>query len=607
MSEDTRSAEKESVADVVVERLTAWDVERIYGYAGDGNNPLLGALRRSGVGPRFMRARHEEAAAFMAVGDAKYSGQAGVVCSTQGPGAAHLLNGLYDAKLDSVPVVALVAQQHTSVLGSGYQQEIDLAAVFADVAGPYMQTVASAEQVPMVLDRAFRAALTYRTPVMVVLPHDVQNLPAPELGDELDQEHGVVVTAPEWTHGVVTPRDDDVARAVEVLDAGERIAILAGRGVAGARDELMELAERLDAGVTMSLLGKPYVDESSPLVGGTMGHLGTTASARILQNCDTLLIVGSNDPWTEFYPRPGQARAVQIDLDPANLANRYPVEVGMVGEAAYALRALTERVASRDRSTWRSDVETWVGQWREISRERAEVTARGLNPELVARRLAECLPHDARLSVDVGSSVYHYVRQMDLPTSVPAHLSSTLASMGCGVPYALAAKAGAPGRPVALLAGDGAMQMLGINELITVAESWPGWEDPVMVVVVLSNRDLAEVSWEQRESEAQPRFARSQEVPGFDMAGYAELLGLRGVRVETAEEVAPALEAAFSADRPTVIDAVTDPDIPLLPPFPHGREMLESMRTGLRAEGEAGSHALELLETYARMEEERFT
>lgn len=606
MSEDTQSAEEKSVADVVVERLTAWDVERIYGYAGDGNNPLLGALRRSGVGPRFMRARHEEAAAFMAVGDAKYSGQAGVVCSTQGPGAAHLLNGLYDAKLDSVPVVALVAQQHTSVLGSEYQQEIDLAAVFSDVAGPYMQTVASAEQVPMVLDRAFRASLTYRTPVVVALPHDVQNLPAPELGDELDQEHGVVVTAPEWTHGVVTPRDD-VARAIEVLDAGKRIAILAGRGVAGARDELMELAERLDAGVTMSLLGKPYVDESSPLVGGTMGHLGTTASARILQNCDTLLIVGSNDPWTEFYPRPGQARAVQIDLDPANLANRYPVEVGMVGEAAYALRALAGRVASRDRSAWRSDVETWVGQWREISRERAEVTARGLNPELVSRRLAECLPHDARLSVDVGSSVYHYVRQMDLPTSVPAHLSSTLASMGCGVPYALAAKAGAPGRPVALLAGDGAMQMLGINELITVAESWPGWEDPVMVVVVLSNRDLAEVSWEQRESEAQPRFARSQEVPGFDMAGYAELLGLRGVRVETAEELAPALEAAFSADRPTVIDAVTDPDIPLLPPFPHGREMLESMRTGLRAEGEAGSHALELLETYERMEEERFT
>lgn len=596
-----------TVADLVVERLVAWDVERIYGYAGDGNNPLLGALQRAEIAPTFGRARHEESAAFMAVADAKYSGAVGVMTSTQGPGAIHLLNGLYDAKLDSVPVVALVAQQHTSVLGSGYQQEINLGNVFADVAGPYLQTVTSAEQAPMVIDRAFRSALTHRTPVVVILPHDVQNAEAPELGEDLDQEHGVVVTAPEWTHGVTTPRDDDVARAVEVLDAGERIAILAGRGVAGAQAELMELAERLDAGVTMSLLGKPYVDESSPLVGGTMGHLGTTASARILQNCDTLLIVGSNDPWTEFYPEPGRARAVQIDLDPVHLANRYPIEVGMVGDAAAALRELTGRVADRDRSAWRGDVETWVGQWWEISRMRSEVPARGLNPELVARRLGERLPHDARLAVDVGSSVYHYVRQISLPTTVPAHLSSTLASMGCGIPYAIAAKATAPAKPVAVLAGDGAIQMLGINELITVSEAWPSWEDPTMVIVVLSNRDLAEVSWEQRESEAQPRFARSQDVPPFDVAGYAELLGLRGVRVDDPDQLVPALEEAFLADRPTVIDAITDPDMPLLPPFPHGREMVESMRTGLLAEGAAGEHALELLEAYARMEEERFT
>ncbi|WP_314034874.1 thiamine pyrophosphate-requiring protein [Dietzia sp. CH92] len=596
-----------TVADLVVERLVAWDVERIYGYAGDGNNPLLGALRRSEIAPVFGRARHEESAAFMAVADAKYSGAVGVVTSTQGPGAMHLINGLYDAKLDSVPVVALVAQQHTSVLGSGYQQEINLGEVFSDVAGPYLQTVAAAEQVPLVLDRAFRSALTHRTPVVVILPHDVQNAPAPELGEELDQEHGVVVTAPEWTHGVTVPRDDDVARAVDVLDAGERIAFLVGRGAAGARAEVMELAERLGAGVTMSLLGKPYVDESSPLVGGTMGHLGTTASARILQNCDTLVIIGSNDPWTEFYPEPGQARAVQIDLDPVHLANRYPIEVGMVGDATHALRELIARVAEKDRSAWRASVEEWVRQWREIARMRSEVPARGLNPELVARRLADHMPHDARLAVDVGSSVYHYVRQMDLPTSVPAHLSSTLASMGCGIPYAIAAKATAPNKPVAVLAGDGAIQMLGINELITVAEAWPAWEDPTMVIVVLSNRDLAEVSWEQRESESQPRFARSQEVPEFDMAAYAELLGLRGIRVEDPDQLVPALEEAFSADRPTVIDAITDPDVPLLPPFPHGREMLESMRTGLRAEGAAGEHALSLLETYARMEEERFT
>lgn len=592
----------ETVADLVVDRLVEWDVERVYGYAGDGNNPLLGALHRAEIAPRFMRARHEESAAFMAVADAKYSGGVGVVNSTQGPGAVHLLNGLYDAKLDSVPVVALVAQQHTSVLGSDYQQEIDLASVFDDVAGPFMQTVASPEQLPMVLDRAFRSALTHRDPVVVVIPHDVQNAAAPDLG----QEHGQVVTAPEWTHGVVTPRDDDVARAVEVLDAGQKVAILAGRGVARAQNELMDLAEKLDAGVTMSLLGKPYVDESSPLVGGTMGHLGTTASSRILQECDTLLIVGSNDPWTEFYPPPGQARAVQIDLDPAMLANRYPVEVGLVGDAALALQELCSRVASRDRSAWRADVEKWVSQWRDISRERAEVPAVPLNPELVARTLAQYIPHDARLAVDVGSAVYHYVRQISLPTSVDAHLSSTLASMGCGIPYAIAAKSSAPARPTVVLAGDGAMQMLGINELITVAEAWPGWEDPTFVVVVLSNRDLSEVSWEQREAEQMPRFGPSQDVPAFDMAGYAELLGLRGIRVEGPGGLDVALETAFSADRPTVIDAVTDPDVPLLPPFPHGAQLAESMATGLRAEGDAGARGLELLETYVRIEEDRY-
>lgn len=593
----------ETVADLVVDRLVEWDVERVYGYAGDGSNPLLGALRRADVAPRFMRARHEESAAFMAVADAKFSGGVGVVNSTQGPGAVHLLNGLYDAKLDSVPVVALVAQQHTSVLGSDYQQEIDLASVFDDVAGPFLQTVASSEQMPMVLDRAFRSALTHNAPVVVIIPHDVQNAPDPDLG----QQHGEVVTSPEWTHGVTAPRDDDVARAVEILDAGQRIAILAGRGVVHSERELMELAERLDAGITMSLLGKQYVDESSPLVGGTMGHLGTTASGRILQNCDTLLIVGSNDPWTEFYPAPGQARAVQIDLDPAMLANRYPVEVGLVGDAGPAMRALTERVAQRDRSAWRADVEKWVGQWHEISRERAEVSAWPLNPELVARRLAEHMPHDSRLAVDVGSAVYHYVRQMFLPTRVPAHLSSTLASMGCGIPYAVAAKVTAPSRPVVVLAGDGAMQMLGINELITVAESWPGWDDPRMVIVVLRNGDLAEVSWEQREAEQQPRFVPSQDVPSFDMAGYAELLGLNGLRVEETGQIDEAMDAAFAADRPTVVEAVSDPDVPLLPPFPHGRTMLEGMRTGLRTEGESGTRGLELLETYARIEEERFT
>ncbi len=587
------------VSDLVVERLLAWGTARIYGYAGDGNNPLLGALRRAGA-PAFITARHEESAAFMAVGEAKYTGSAGVVTSTQGPGAVHLLNGLYDAKLDSAPVVALVGQQHRSTLGSDYQQEIDLQTLFHDVAPRFVQQVSSPAQLPMVLDRAFRSALTHAQPAVVILPHDIQQASVAGLG----QEHGEVVTAPRWTTGRVLPRHEDLAAAVGVLEAGERIAILAGRGVRDAQDEVIRLAEHLGAGIATSLLGKPYVDEAHPLAAGTMGHLGTTASARVLQECDTLLILGSNDPWTEFYPPPGQARAVQVDIDPAMLANRYPVEAGVVGDCAATAEALLDRLRPRGSTPWRAEVERHVRNWHEISRLRAEVAADPLNPELAVRRFAERLSPDHRVAIDVGSAVYHYARQMRLPTSVSAHLSSTLASMGCGIPYGISAKESAPERPVAVIAGDGAMQMLGNVDLVTVAERWRRWRDPRFAVLVLHNRDLAEVSWEQREMEAQPRFPASQDVPRFDFTGYAELLGLRGIRIDAPDDIPAVLDEAFACERPVVVEAITDPDTPLLPPFPHGEEQLGAMRSGLRAEGEAGAHGLALLEHYARIEDE---
>lgn len=589
-----------TTSDLIVRWLRDWGVERVYGYAGDGNNPLLGALRRAGGSPEFIGSRHEEGAAFMAVGEAKYGERVGVVTSTQGPGAVHLLNGLYDAKLDSAPVVALVAQQLRSVLGSGYQQEIDLQHLFADVASGFVQTVSAPEQLPMVLDRAFRSALAHGGPTVVILPHDVQQEPAPELG----QEHGEVVTAPRWTTGVTVPAEADVRAAAKVISEGEKVAILAGQGVRHAQAEVMELAERLGAAVTTSLLGKPYVDESHPLAAGTMGHLGTPASAHALQNCDTVVLIGTDDPWTEFYPAPSQARAVQIDVDPSVLGNRYPVEVGLVGDAAESIEALLPHLMERADTDWRAEVEAAVAASREIARRRADVEAAPLNPELVVRSFGERVADDAQAAIDVGSCVYHYVRQTSWPTSVPAHLSSTLASMGCGVPYALAAKETDPGRPVVALAGDGAMQMLGINELITVAHRWRDWQDPRFVLLVLQNRDLAEVSWEQRETEGEPRFAASQEVPGFDFAAYARQLGLVGLRVSDAAEVDAVLAEAFAADRPVVIDAHTDADVPLLPPLPHGEELAESMKTGLAEEGEAGRRGYELLEQYLRIERE---
>lgn len=602
------------VADVMVERLKAWGVNRVFGYSGDGINGFMGALRRAGDSVQFVQARHEETAAFMAVGHAKYTGGVGVVTSTQGPGAVHLLNGLYDAKLDGVPVVAIIGQQSRSVLGSAYMQEIDLLTLFKDVAAQFAQMVSAPEQLPMVLDRAVRTALETRTPCVVIVPHDIQKAPAPEL----EQEHGIIVTAPEWQPARVLPHSEDLARAADVLNAGGRVALLVGQGAKHAQDEVVAIAEKLGAGITSSLLGKPFVDETLPFAVGTMGHLGSTASAHLLGNCDTLLIVGSNDPWTEFYPKPGTARAVQIDIDGRKVGNRYPVEVGLVGDAAETLRELMGRLggetvgdrragAGREdaRKQWRADVEEQVRSWRALSEERSRVPATPVNPELVVRELNGRLPGNAQVSVDVGSCVYWYARQLILPPGVPAHLSGTLASMGCSIPYGIAAKLARPDQPVVALAGDGAMQMAGVAELVTVAHRWRQWADPRFVVCVFNNRELAEVTWEQRETESEPRFADSQEIPDFPYAGYAELLGLTGIRVDAPEQLAGAWERAFDADRPVVIEVLTDPDIPLLPPFPAGAEKLDGMRSALAAEGLSGAGAGELLNTYAGQEERR--
>ncbi|MGY1602146.1 thiamine pyrophosphate-requiring protein [Geodermatophilus sp. SYSU D00815] len=587
----------ELVADVVVERLRAWAVPRVFGYSGDGINGVMGALRRAGE-PEFVQARHEEAAAFMAVGHAKYTGGVGVCLSTQGPGAVHLLTGLYDAKLDGVPVVAVMGQQQRTVLGSEYQQEIDLLALVKDVAAQFAQVAATPEQVPLVLDRAFRTALATRSPTVVVLPHDVQQMPAPEPG----QQHGVVVTAPARPRGRVVPHDDDLRAAADVLNAGRRVALLVGQGARSARAEVVAVAERLGAGIATSLLGKPYVDESLPYAAGVMGHLGTSASGAVLGGCDTLLVVGSNDPWTEFYPAPGQARAVQVDVDGRHLGNRYPVEVPLLGDAAETLRALLPLLAERDDRSWRGEVEAAVRAWRELAAERAATPADPVNPERAVAELSPRLPADAQVAVDVGSVTYWYARQLRLPDGVPAHLSSTLASMGCSVPYGLAAKLAEPGRPVVALSGDGAMQMLGNAELVTVAARWRSWADPRFVVCVLHNRDLAEVTWEQREMEGDPRFDESQSLPDFPYAGYAELLGLTGIRVTDPAELGSAWDRALAADRPVVLEVVTDADVPLLPPFPAGEAKLDSFRAGLDQEGPAGEGARRLLDTYAEQE-----
>ncbi|MFC7025865.1 thiamine pyrophosphate-requiring protein [Promicromonospora thailandica] len=581
------------MADRLVERLADWGVTRVFGYAGDGVDPLLAALRRHEEQVELVTARHEEMAAFMATGHAKYGGGAGVCLATQGPGAIHLLEGLYDAKLDRKPVVAIVGQVVTSALGAGYQQEVDLHTLFKDVCGQYVQTVVSPDQLPHALDNAFRTALATSSPVCVIVPHDVQQAEAP---DEGEQSHGVVQSSTAWAQPRVVPDDARLRAAADLLGAGERVAVLAGQGAAGAERQVREVVERLGGGLTTSLLGKPVLDESLPYHCGVMGHLGTTASADLMAGCDTLLIVGSNDPWTEYYPAPGQARAVQVDVTGRNIGTKYPVEEALVGDAAATLDALLPLLPRR--TGWRDQVEGFVSGWHDVAGRRVEQRSERLNPQHVVSELSARLPSDAQVAVDVGSVTYWYARFLRLPEGVPAHLSSTLASMGSAMPYGIAAKLLHPDRPVVALAGDGAMQMNGLSELITVAHRWRDWADPRFVVLVLHNGDLAEVSWEQREMEGDPRFPVSQTVPDFPYADYARLLGLEGIRVDDPGQVGEAWSRALAADRPVLVEAVVDPDVPLLPPRQEA-EKVEQTLDALAQEPDGGQAAALLREQRA--------
>jgi pyruvate dehydrogenase (quinone) len=550
------------VADFLVRRLREWGVQRIFGYAGDGINPIMGALHRAGNRPELIQPAHEELAALMACAHAKFAGGAGVCLATQGPGAIHTLNGLYDAALDHQPVVAIVGQQAREALGGRAQQEVDLRVLFKDVARAYVQEVVSPEQVKHVLDRAFRIALAERTVTCVILPHDVQQEPAVE---EPAHEHGAQHSGAGYSRPRVVPQEADLRRAAAVLNAGRRVAVLAGAGALGATDEVIAVAERLGAGVAKALLGKAAVPDDLPFVTGSAGWLGTAPSNAMLQRCDTLLMVGSGFPYTEFLPAPGTARGVQIDISGRMLSLRYPMEVGLVGDSAETLRALLPLLEEQPDS-WRPWIEEQVSAWWRTAAERAQQPAHPLNPQLVFHELSPRLPEGCIVTGDSGSSTVWYARHLKLRRGMRASLSGTLATMGSAIPYALAAKLAYPDRPVIATAGDGALQMSGISALIDVARAWRRWGDPRLIVLVLNNRELSYVTWEQRVMEGEPKFPASQDIPDFPYARYAELLGLRGLRVDSPEAVAGAWDEALAADRPVVVEAVVDPDVPTVPP-----------------------------------------
>jgi len=555
----------QTVGDYLLDRLATWGVKRIYGYPGDGINGIMGAFQRSSNGerPEFIQVRHEEMAAFMASAHAKFTGEVGVCMATSGPGAIHLLNGLYDAKLDHQPVVAIVGQQARAGLGGNYQQEVDLQTLFKDVAHEFVQMAMEPAQIRHLVDRALRIALAERTVTAIIIPNDVQDadaVPQPA------HAHGTVHSGPGYRAPRVVPGEDDLDRAAAVLNAGERVAMLVGQGALQAGDEVAAIADTLGAGVAKALLGKAVLPDDLPYVTGSIGLLGTKPSWDLMQGCDTLLMVGSSFPYSEFLPEEGQARGVQIDIDGRMLGIRYPMEVNLVGDSAETLRALLPRLQRKQDRSWREQIESQVAGWWRLIEERAQLAADPINPQLVFYELSKRLPDGAIVTADSGSSANWYARDIRLRKGMMASLSGTLATMGPGVPYAIGAKFAHPDRPVFALVGDGAMQMNGINELITIAKYRHRWRDQRLIVLVLNNRDLNQVTWEQRAMEGDPKFEGSQDLPDFPYARYAELLGLKGIRVDQPGQVAAAWDEALSADRPVVLEAVTDPEVPPLPP-----------------------------------------
>src|SRR3954468_11053214 len=552
----------QNVAIHILKRLNEWGVDRIYGYPGDGINGLLGAFHEVGDKVEFLQCRHEEIAAFAATAHAKLTGEVGVCMATSGPGAIHLLNGLYDAKLDHQPVVALVGQQKSMSLGGNFQQEVDLTTLFKDVASEFVQVCMTPEQAQHLVDRAIRIAKATRSVTCIIVPDDV----AEEAHADPPREHGAVFSSTGYSEPRVIPRSEDLRAAAEILNAGEKVAMLIGQGARGAEAELEQVADLLGAGVAKALNGRFVMPDELPYVTGPIGLLGSKPSYEMMENCDTLLMVGSSFPYSEFLPKPGQARGVQIDLDARMLGIRYPMELNLVGDAKATLTELIPLLERKEDRSWREEIEHEVQRWWEILADRAMQSANPINPQRVFHELSSRLPDRAILLADSGSATNWWARHLKMRRGMLSALSGTLATMCPSVPYAVAAKFAYPDRPVIACIGDGAFQMLGVNAMIDIVRYRERWSNQQLVVLVLNNHDLNQVTWEQRVLAGDPKLEASQVLPDFPYARYAELLGLGGIRVDDPEQIADAWDEALSADKPVVLEAVTDPEVPPLPP-----------------------------------------
>jgi len=574
----------QTVAEFVWKRLSEWGLSRVYGYPGDGVGGLDVALEKAKGFMNYVQVRHEEMAAFMASAHAKFTGQVGLCYATSGPGAIHLLTGLYDAKADHVPVVAVVGQQARSALGASYQQEVDLQNLFKDVASEYVMTAVVPTQVRTVIDRAVRIAQAKRAVTCVILPNDLQ------LVDYQDppMAHGATHTGVGFPGQAMVPGRNALKRAAEILNQGKKVAMLVGAGALHATDEVIAVAERLNAGIAKALLGKAVVPDDLAFVTGSLGLLGTKPSWDLMKDCDTLLMVGSCFPYSEFLPKPGNARGVQIDIDGANVSLRYPMEYSLIGDSKETLAALLPMLEQNSNTAWRKTIEDNVSTWWKTLEERAMTSADPINPQRIFWELSPLLPDRVIMTGDSGSVANWYARDIKIRRGMMGSLSGGLASLGAATPYAVAAKMAYPDRPVIGFIGDGAMQMNGLNVMITVSKYWKQWSDPRFIIMVLNNEDLNQVTWEERVQLGEGKTPSTQSIPNFPYHKYAELIGLKGIYCDNAEQISAAWKEALHADRPVIIEFKADPNVPPLPPHITLKDAKNFM-TMMRNEPELGS------------------
>jgi pyruvate dehydrogenase (quinone) len=543
-----------TAADVMVDALIDWGVEVIFGMPGDGINEIMESLRTRQDKIRFVQVRHEESAAFMAVGYAKYTGKLGVCLATSGPGGLHLLTGLYDAKMDGQPVLAITGHHYHDLIGTHQQQDVDLDLVFKDVA-LYSTRVMGPAHVANVTTLACRTALSRRGVSHINFPVDIQSMEVD--ADESSKRNVPGHTSEVFARGAALPSDADLKTAAEVLNAGKKVLILAGRGAIGASDELEELAEKLGAPIAKALLGKTAVPDNSPYTTGSIGLLGTRPTQEAVEECDTLFLIGTSFPYIEFLPKPDQARGVQIDLDPERIGLRFPVEVGLIGDSKRTLQTLLPMLDRKEDRRFLEKAQENNKDWWALMEERGTRQDIPMKPQVVAWELGKRLRNDAIVSCDSGTITTWWARQIPAKRGQMHSLSGMLASMANGLPYTIAAQIAYPERQCVAFIGDGGFSML-MAEFATAVK----YELPIKVIII-KNNSLGQIKWEQMVFLGNPEYA--VDLHPIDYAGFARICGATGFTIEDPADCGPILEEALAAPGPVIVEAVVDPFVPPMP------------------------------------------